>query len=123
MQDGYATVGASSDEANTLNNAEWIQNQILNHNLTLEKVGSDGTWAKTSISTDTSIVKESDDRDMAKAEADYKVATAEIQTKDKRFDLELQNVETEHTAIQTEVDGVRKVIDKNIDRSFKNFNA
>lgn len=123
MLDGYSTVGKDKDENDTLNNPAWIQNQILNHNFTLEKVGSDGNWKKISLSEDTSILKENDDRDMAKAEADYKVATAEIENKDKRFDLELQDIETEHTAIQTEVDSVKKVIDKNIDRTFKNFSA
>lgn len=123
MLDGYSTVGKDVDEDTTLNNPAWIQKQILNHNFTLEKVGSDGNWKKISLSEDTSILKENDDRDMAKAEADYKVATAEIENKDKRFDLELQDIETEHTAIQTEVDSVKKVIDKNIDRTFKNFSA
>lgn len=122
MCDGYATVG-DADEDNTLNNAEWLQSQIYNNNLTLEKANTDGEWEKVSWKSDPNITQESDDRDMAKAEAQYTLATAEIQSKDKKFDLELKNIETEHTAIQTEVDSVKKVIEKNIDRSFKTFNA
>ena len=120
MCDGYATV---ADEDKTMNNTDWLQNQIMNCNLRLEKVNSNSEWEKVSYKSDTTIQQASDDRDMAKAEAEYSLATAEIQTKDKRFDLDLKNIETEHTAVQTEVDSVKKVIDKNIDRSFKMFNA
>jgi len=122
MADGYATVG-NADEDNTLNSADWIQDQIEKNNLILEKVGTDGTWSKTSWKSDTNIQEKSDDTDMARAEANYNTSTAEIQIKDKKFDLELTNIETEHTAVQTEVDSVKKVIDKNIDRSFKMFQA
>lgn len=42
---------------------------------------------------------------------------------DKLYDMELKNIDTEHQAIQTEIDSVKKVIDKNIERSFKIFQA
>jgi len=62
-----------------------------------------------------------DDFEMARAEAEYETAMNEIQNKDKRFDLELQTIDTEHKAIQTEIDSVNKVMDKNIERTFKIF--
>ena len=42
-----------------------------------------------------------------------------IENKDKRFDMELKNIDTEHNSLQTEYDSVKSVIDKNIERSFK----
>jgi len=62
-------------------------------------------------------------RNTAKAEATYESTMASIQTKDKRFDLQLKQIDTEHSATQTEVDSVKKVIDKNTERSFKMFSA
>lgn len=123
MKDGkYTTVG-NQDETATLDNASWLQNQLLNGNLIMEKVDSTGKWQQTSYRSDTNFVEKSDDKDTAKAEAKYQADSASIQAKDKRFDTELTQINTEHTSIQTEIDSVKKVIDKNIERSFKIFDA
>lgn len=119
MQGGYFT---EEDENSTLNNSSWLQYQIMNGNLTLNKV-VDSKWQSVSWRSDSSIVQETDDSYTAKAEAEYTAENAEIQVKDKQFDLELKNIDTEHEAIQTEIDSVKKVIDKNIERSFKTFDA
>lgn len=122
MCDGYITM---SNESNTLNSSAWIQSQIENGNLVLNKCANDDqgnvTWSSTPWSSDTDIKESSDESAIAKAEAKYQAEMAKIQTKDKKFDLELQNVDTEHQAVQTEVDSVQKVIDKNIERNFKLF--
>lgn len=46
-------------------------------------------------------------------------ATAAIQQEDKRFELEANRINTQHEAVSTEVEAVRKVISKNIASSFK----
>ena len=43
------------------------------------------------------------------------------QQKDKELELELQQIQSEHNAIETEIDSVKKVIEKNVDKSFKTF--
>ena len=113
-----------------LNDSEWLTDQITAGNLTLveynKEGGKDGTGDFEDVSWtsgDSALQLKSDTTDTAKAEAKYEATMADIQTKDKRFDLELKNIDTEHTAIQTEVDTVKKVIDKNIERGFKIFNA
>lgn len=40
---------------------------------------------------------------------------------DSQLELELKNVDTQHQEVQTEIDAVNKVIDKNIDMTFKTF--
>lgn len=55
--------------------------------------------------------------------ASYEAYCRELEVQDKLFDMELKNIDTEHTACQTEVDSVKKVIDKNIERTFKVFDA
>jgi len=57
--------------------------------------------------------------DDAYATALYEGQTAILQAEDKRLELELKNLETQHKAVSTEVDAVQKVIDKNIEKSFK----
>jgi len=57
--------------------------------------------------------------DDAQATARYEGQTAILQAEDKRLELELKNLETQHKAVSTEIDAVNKVIDKNIEKSFK----
>lgn len=46
-----------------------------------------------------------------------------IQTQDKNLELKLKQLDTEQNAISTEIDAVKKVISKNVESSFKTFNA
>ena len=46
-----------------------------------------------------------------------------IQTQDKNLELKLKQLDTEENAISTELDAVKKVISKNVESSFKTFNA
>lgn len=113
-----------------MNNSNWLTEQIKAGDIFLYEYdpngGKEGTGAYVNTSWltgDNSLQMQSDDNDMAKAEADYQTTMASIETKDKRFDLQLNQINTEHNAIQTEVDSVKKVIDKNIEKSFKIFDA
>ena len=55
------------------------------------------------------------------AEAEYERKTAEIQVKEKRLQNDLNQVETQQKACDTEIDSVKKVMEKNIERTFKVF--
>jgi len=46
-----------------------------------------------------------------------------VQQEDKSLELELKQLDTEESAISTELEAVKKVISKNVDSSFKTFNA
>ena len=46
-----------------------------------------------------------------------------LQAQDKNLELRLSQLNTEHNAIQTEMEAVNKVLNKNIETSFKTFNA
>lgn len=46
---------------------------------------------------------------------------AAIQTIDKALELQLRRVDSQQEAVQTEIQAVQKVIDKNIQDSFKTF--
>ena len=43
----------------------------------------------------------------------------DINAKDSIYDIELKNIDTEHTALQTEYESIKGVINKNIERVFK----
>lgn len=58
---------------------------------------------------------------LAKAEAEYEHDMKQIDRKDKKFDMDLNKLETERTALKTEYDSVKKVIEDNIERTFGIF--
>ncbi len=59
--------------------------------------------------------------DDEQVQAEYERETAEIQAQDKMLELEIKNIETQHKAIETEIESVQKVIQGNIDKTFKIF--
>lgn len=56
-----------------------------------------------------------------KTVSDINAKTTIIQQQDKTLELHLDQLDTEQQAIQTELDAVKKVIDKNIEETFKTF--
>ena len=120
-------------DSNLMNNAEWIQFALEHGVITLEQVSFNekgsitypkmGTYDWTSIEYGNAadISTTQNEIAIAKAETKYKNALNEIEIEDKKYDSDLKRLETEHTALQTEYDSLKSVIDKNIERSFKAF--
>ena len=83
------------------------------------------TFSSTSPSSDTYVgYTEStaiDSKALAKAEAEYEYKMKQIDQKDEKFDMDLSKLETERTALTTEYDSVKKVIQDNIERTFGIF--
>ena len=74
-----------------------------------------------SLSANTGFTESYYTDDDAEAEAEYKRETAAIQVKEKRLQNDLQQVESQQKACETEIDSVKKVIEKNIEKTFKVF--
>lgn len=74
------------------------------------------SWDSTSNISDTYYTEDDD-----KAKAKYDRLQTQIQNQDKKLELELDSIETQRTAVTTEVESVQKVIDDNIEDSFKTF--
>lgn len=53
--------------------------------------------------------------------ADINAKTEKIQEQDRTLELRLRQLDTEQEALQTEMEAVKKVIDKNIESTFKTF--
>lgn len=109
-----------------LNNNDYIQNQLKTGGLYLERyqLKDDGNYGYKSDSWQSGnngITEVEDTRSRESIKAKYDVDLQKVQSKDKKFDLELKRLDTEHNALQTEYDSVKKVIDKNIESSFKIF--
>lgn len=119
MQQGFVSM---EDEKSTIKDPEWIYNQMNSGNLHLE--GADkktGEWKTSSWQTNTDLIEKDDDQGLAIIKAKFDVQIEKIQNADKELELDLKRIDTEHSALQTEAETIVKVINKNIERSFKTF--
>ena len=106
------------------NSATWLNNQLENGGVFLEKlVIKDGKsqFEDSDVTTSSELSQVRDTTDIKVIEAKYDAEMAKIQNKDKRFDMSIKQLDTEHNALQTEAESVKKVIEKNIESSFKTF--
>lgn len=104
----------------------YLEKKLRSGEWTLEKPNpnkGDTTrdWVGTAWQSESSIADVADQTDDAAAEAEYTQQSQFFQAQDKRLELRMKQLDTEHSAIQTEMDSVKKVIDKNIEGSFKTF--
>lgn len=103
------------------NNTEGLQNQILNSVVSVKKYGSNGFATVSASETNSPI--EYVDANTTVAEAEYEADKDRLDFKEKELDIQMNNLDTERSAIVTELESVQKIIDKNIESSFKIFQA
>lgn len=114
MQQGYKAI-----ENGLASSSHWMEYALESGIVTLEQVDKSYNWNSLDYKSCTKITEETDDAAVTKAEAEYNRAMNDIEAKDNIYDIELKNIDTEHTSLQTEYDVIKGVISKNIDRTFK----
>ena len=115
MKQGYKQL-----ENGLASSSQWIEYALECGIVSMEQVDKNYTWKSLDYKTCTKITEETDNSAaVTKAEAEYNRAMNDIDSKDSMYDIQLKNIDTEHTALQTEYDSVKSVISKNIDRTFK----
>lgn len=113
MQQGYKAL-----ENGLASSAEWIEYALESGIVTMEQVDSTYTWQGLDYKACSRITEETDDAAVTKAEAEYSRTMNDIEAKDNIYDLELKNIDTEHSSLQTEYESIKNVISKNIERTF-----
>ena len=117
-------------DGDAANDTDWLQAMIECGEFTIETVKTDKKTGEvsfngTSPSSDSSLTYTEatriDKTALAKAEAKYDNTLRDINKKDKQYDLTLSKLESERTALTTEYDSVKKVIEDNIERTFGIF--
>lgn len=88
------------------------------------KDGDKLTYA--SVFDDKAYANDMNKYEFQKAAYDYQIErinqeTKQVQVQDKSLELKMKQLDTEHNAVQTEMEAVQKVIQKNIESSFKTF--
>ena len=80
-------------------------------------------FAESSLATDTDLAEVPNEELIKLAEVKYEKAIEDIDAKETKLDMQLNRIDSQHSALKTEYDSVKQIVSKNIDRSFKTFNA
>lgn len=123
IKEGYMNA-TETDERVAFADDQWLITQLKQGKLTISYYSAvDKEFIKTTLDDDESITEKEDKAKIKLAEQVYNTSMDRIEKEDKMFDLKLNKLESEHSALQTEYESVAKVISKNVEKSFSTFNA
>ena len=116
---GYTLQYANGDAYdNEGNSTAWLQDQIQKGDIIIL---SATTGKEVGITCSSNFYQTYYTEDDDAATAEYESKMAQIQTKEKKLQIDLNQIENQQKACDTEIDSVKKVIEKNIERTFKTF--
>ncbi len=78
-------------------------------------------WVNTDWTSTEGIFDVLDKTDDGEAEAIYTEKVSKYQAQDKKLEIRQKQIDAEHSAAQTEYDAVKKIVDKNVETTFKVF--
>ena len=110
-------------ENDNIEDNEYLQEMLKSGMLFISKPSDDGYYYQGNYATDSYIKEVSDDTKIAQAEAKYNTEKAKLNSKEETLDLKMKNLDTEISSLTTEYDTVKNTISKNIEKSFKRYNA
>lgn len=110
-------------ENNQIEDKTYLQQMLQSGMLYLSKTKNDGYYYQENYATDSYIKEIEDDTKVAQAEAKYTTEKAKLNAKEETLDLKMKNLDTEISSLSTEYDTVKNTISKNIEKSFKRYNA
>ncbi len=110
-------------ENNNIEDNEYLKEMLQSGMLYISKMKDDGYYYQSNYATDSYIKEISDDTAIAQAEAKYTTEKAKLNSKEETLDLKMKNLDTEISSLSTEYDTVKNTISKNIEKSFKRYNA
>ncbi len=117
---GYTT----TDDEKNFKDSNWLLNRLKSGELFLSYYSTtEKSFVGTTLDDDESITEKEDKSAIAVAEQEYQTSLDKIEHQEKQFDMQLNKLEAEHSALQTEYDSVKKVISKNVEKTFNTFNA
>lgn len=115
------TAGWTENEQ--VNDPEYLQQMFQNGMMFVTRLRDDGYYYQGNYATDSYIKEVSDETAIAQAEAKYNTQKAKLNSKEQTLDLKMKNLDTEISSLTTEYDTIKNTISKNIEKSFKRYNA
>ncbi len=110
-------------ENNNIDDKDYLQQMLQSGMLFISKPKDDGYYYQANYATDSYIKEIADETYISQAEAKYNTEKAKLNAKEETLDLKMKNLDTEISSLTTEYDTVKNTISKNIEKSFKRYNA
>ena len=110
-------------EDNNIGDKDYLQQMLQSGKLYISKIKDDGYYYQANYATDSYIKEIADETYIAQAEAKYNTQKEKLNAKEETLDLKMKNLDTEISSLTTEYDTVKNTISKNIEKSFKRYNA
>ncbi len=110
-------------ENNQVQDNDYMQEMLKTGKFFLTTCADDGYYYQGNYSTNTYVREVSDEEAIAKAEAKYNTEKQKLNSKEEILDLKMKNLDTEISSLTTEYDTVKSLISKNIEKSFKRYDA
>ncbi len=102
---------------------EYLQTMLQNGSMYISTIGDDNYYYQGNYATNSYIKEITDEEGIAIAEAKYNREKDKINAKENIIDMKMKNLDTEISALTTEYDTVKSVISKNIEKTFKRYDA
>lgn len=102
---------------------EYLQQMLTSGQWLLQQVSTsdESGWEEIVWQGSSAISEVYDTTDDAAAESEYESEMMRIQKQDKLLELRLEQVQTQQSSVETELESIKQIIDKNIEDSFKTF--
>lgn len=110
-------------ENNRVTENDYLHEMMKTGKFFLTTCGDDGFYAQGNYSTNNFVREVTDEEAVAQAEAKYNTEKQKLNQKEEVLDLKMKNLDTEISSLTTEYDTVKSVISKNIEKSFKRYDA
>lgn len=108
---------------NNVMDNEYLKEMLQTGKMYISKQKEDNYYYQANYATDTYIKEIPDESFIAQAEAKYNTEKAKLNAKEETLDLKMKNLDTEISSLTTEYDTVKNTISKNIEKSFKRYDA
>ena len=117
-------------EGDAATNSDWLKSMVESGEITINvadynKRTCEFSLEATSPSSESVVsytqTSQIDSTALAKAEAEYEHSMRQINRKDKEYDLDLAKLDTQRQALTKEYEGIKTVINENIERTFGIF--
>ena len=110
-------------ENDKINDNEYLEEMLKSGAMYMSTLADDGFYYQGNYSTNTYVKEVTDEKAVAQAEAKYNREKQKINSKETVLDMKMKNLDTEISALTTEYDTVKSVINKNIEKTFKRYSA
>lgn len=106
-----------------IDDKDYLAHALKNGQLFVSSMHDDYTYYQDPYTLNGHVIEVTDEEGIAQAELEYEKEKSTLNYKEEQLELEMQNIDTELSALTSEYDTVKNLISKNIEKVFTMFNS